>query len=46
MFERGIQMVGLIIILVLVLFLPFLVKTVEHQLESFLFIMGILAGAY
>jgi predicted cation transporter len=44
MFERGIQMVGLIIILVLVLFLPFLVKTVEHQLESFLFIMGILAA--
>jgi len=37
-------MVGLIIILILVLFLPFTVKMVEHQLESFLFIMGICAA--
>jgi len=37
-------MVGLIIILILVLFLPFTVKVVEHQLESFLFIMGICAA--
>lgn len=34
-------MVGLIIILILVLFLPFTVKKVEHNLEVFLFIMGI-----
>jgi predicted cation transporter len=38
-------MVGLIIILILVLFLPFLVKKVEHNLEIFLFIMGIAAAS-
>lgn len=37
-------MIGLIIILVLVLFLPFTVKKVEHNLEYFLFVMGILAA--
>lgn len=37
------MIVGLLIILVLVLFLPFLVKQVEHNLEIFLFIMGIAA---
>ncbi|WP_374717531.1 DUF1646 family protein [Neobacillus sp.] len=37
-------MFGLIIILLLVLFLPFLVKKVEHNLEVFLFIMGIAAA--
>jgi predicted cation transporter len=35
--------VGLLIILALVLFLPFLVKQVEHNLEIFLFVMGIAA---
>jgi len=34
---------GLVVILLLVLFLPFLVKPVEHNLEVFLFVMGILA---
>lgn len=38
-------MIGLLIILVLVLLLPFTVKTVEHNLEYFLFIMGILAAS-
>lgn len=37
-------MIGLLIILVLVLFLPFTVKKVEHNLEYFLFVMGILAA--
>lgn len=37
-------MIGLIIILILVLFLPFTVKKVEHNLEAFLFIMGIAAA--
>lgn len=37
-------MIGLVIILVLVLFLPFTVKIVEHNLEYFLFIMGIIAA--
>ncbi|WP_033826945.1 DUF1646 family protein [Bacillus andreraoultii] len=37
-------MIGLLIILLLVLFLPFTVKVVEHNLEYFLFIMGILAA--
>ncbi|MCB7069705.1 DUF1646 domain-containing protein [Caldibacillus sp. 210928-DFI.2.22] len=37
-------MFGLLIILVLVLFLPFTVKTIEHNLEYFLFVMGILAA--
>ncbi|MDY0410363.1 DUF1646 family protein [Virgibacillus soli] len=37
-------MTGLFIILILVLFLPFTVKKVEHNLEVFLFIMGILAA--
>jgi len=34
---------GLVVILLLVLFLPFLVKPVEHNLEVFLFVMGVLA---
>lgn len=38
-------MAGLIIILFMVLFLPFLVKKVEHNLEVFLFLMGIAAAA-
>ncbi|GHI00531.1 DUF1646 family protein [Neobacillus kokaensis] len=37
-------MIGLIIILILVLFLPFSVKKVEHNLEVFLFIMGVAAA--
>ena len=37
-------MIGLIVILILVLFLPFSVKKVEHNLEIFLFIMGIAAA--
>ncbi|WP_062353949.1 DUF1646 family protein [Bacillus kwashiorkori] len=37
-------MIGLFIILLLVLFLPFTVKKVEHNLEVFLFIMGIAAA--
>lgn len=36
---------GLTIILILVLFLPFTVKKVEHNLEAFLFIMGLAAAA-
>lgn len=36
---------GLLIILALVLFLPFTIKTVEHNLEYFLFIMGLSAAA-
>lgn len=38
-------MIGLIVILLLVLFLPFSVKKVEHNLEVFLFIMGIAAAS-
>lgn len=38
------MIIGLMIILILVLFLPFLVKPVEHNLEIFLFVMGILAA--
>ncbi|WP_462408856.1 DUF1646 family protein [Neobacillus sp. Marseille-QA0830] len=38
-------MIGLVIILILVLFLPFSVKKVEHNLEVFLFIMGIAAAS-
>jgi len=34
---------GLIVILLLVLFLPFTVKKVEHNLEIFLFVMGVAA---
>jgi predicted cation transporter len=37
------MVIGLLIILALVLFLPFLVKPVEHNLEIFLFVMGIAA---
>ncbi|KAA9027785.1 DUF1646 family protein [Niallia endozanthoxylica] len=37
-------MIGLFIILFLVLFLPFSVKKVEHNLEAFLFVMGIAAA--
>lgn len=36
--------VGLIIILLLVLSLPFLVKPIEQNLEAFLFVMGFLAA--
>jgi predicted cation transporter len=35
---------GLTIVLLLVLFLPFTVKNVEHNLEAFLFVMGLLAA--
>lgn len=35
------MIIGLIIVLLLVLLLPFISKTVEHNLEIFLFIMGI-----
>ncbi|WP_102347443.1 DUF1646 family protein [Bacillus sp. Marseille-P3661] len=38
-------MIGLFVILILVLFLPFSVKQVEHNLEIFLFIMGSSAAA-
>lgn len=38
------MIIGLVIILVLVLFLPFTVKKVEHNLEYFLFMMGIIAA--
>ena len=37
-------MIGLFIILIFVLFLPFSVKKVEHNLEIFLFIMGVAAA--
>ncbi|WAM34962.1 DUF1646 family protein [Caldicellulosiruptor morganii] len=33
---------GLIVLLLIILFLPFFVKAVEHNLEYFLFIMGII----
>ncbi|MBU8880752.1 DUF1646 domain-containing protein [Bacillus sp. FJAT-29790] len=39
------MILGLTVILVLVLFLPFTVRAVEHNLEAFLFLMGI-AAAY
>ncbi len=39
------MIIGLTIILILVLFLPFTVKVVEHNLEVFLFAMGIAAAA-
>jgi predicted cation transporter len=35
--------IGLVIILLMVLILPFVVKKVEHNLEAFLFLMGISA---
>lgn len=38
-------MIGLVVILFLVLFLPFSVKKVEHNLEIFLFVMGIAAAS-
>jgi predicted cation transporter len=38
-------MLGLLIVLILVLFLPFTVKKVEHNLEIFLFIMGVMAAS-
>lgn len=37
-------MIGLIIILLLVLFLPFSIKMIEHNLELFLFTMGVAAA--
>lgn len=39
------MIIGLVVILILVLFLPFSVKKVEHNLEVFLFIMGIAAAS-
>jgi predicted cation transporter len=39
------MIIGLIVILFLVLLLPFSVKLVEHNLEVFLFIMGIAAAS-
>lgn len=38
------MVIGLVIILLLVLFLPFLVKPIEENLEPFLFVMGLLAA--
>jgi predicted cation transporter len=38
-------MIGLVVILILVLFLPFSVKKVEHNLEIFLFVMGVAASS-
>jgi predicted cation transporter len=38
-------MIGLVVILILVLFLPFSVKKVEHNLEIFLFVMGVAAAS-
>ncbi len=38
------MIIGLTIVLLLVLFLPFTVKQVEHNLEVFLFIMGLIAA--
>lgn len=38
------MIIGLTIILILVLFLPFTVKQVEQNLEAFLFIMGLFAA--
>lgn len=38
------MILGLTIILILVLFLPFTVKKVEHNLEAFLFVMGLAAA--
>ncbi|PWA10662.1 cation transporter [Pueribacillus theae] len=38
------MIIGLTIILILVLLLPFTVKQVEHNLEAFLFVMGIAAA--
>jgi predicted cation transporter len=38
-------MIGLVVILILVLFLPFSVKKVEHNLEIFLFVMGVVAAS-
>lgn len=37
-------MLGLIVILLLVLLLPFTIKTIEHNLEIFLFTMGLAAA--
>lgn len=37
------MILGLTIILIMVLFLPFTIRIVEHNLEMFLFIMGLLA---
>ena len=39
------MIIGLLVVLILVLFLPFTVKKVEHNLEVFLFIMGIAAAS-
>ena len=35
--------IGLFVILIVVLLGPFLVKKIEHQLEAFLFVMGVIA---
>ncbi len=37
------EFIGLLVILILVLFLPFLIKRIESDLEIFLFVMGIAA---
>lgn len=37
------MLIGLLIILLMVLTLPFVVKRVEHNLEVFLFVMGLSA---
>lgn len=38
------MIIGLTIVLILVLLLPFTIKSVEHNLEIFLFIMGLVAA--
>ena len=37
------MIIGLLLALAAILVLPFLVKQIEHNLECFLFVMGILA---
>ena len=37
------MIIGLVIVLLGILFTPFLIKKVEHNLEIFLFIMGMIA---
>ncbi len=39
----SIEIIGLLVVLILVLVLPFCFKKVEHNLEIFLFVMGILS---
>ncbi|GIN69884.1 hypothetical protein J14TS2_03590 [Bacillus sp. J14TS2] len=40
----NVTIIGLTVVLMLVLFLPFTVKTVEENLEAFLFLMGLAAA--